>query len=38
MPVRSPFMITEGGPERDLAALVVPQSGRLVATGDRYEP
>ncbi len=38
MPVRSPFMITEGGLERDLAALVVPQSGRLVATGDRYEP
>ena len=38
MPVRSPFMITEGGLGRDLAALVVPQSGRLVATGDRYEP
>ena len=38
MPVRSPFMITEGGLESDLAALVVPQSGRLVATGDRYEP
>src|SRR3989441_804731 len=31
-------MITEGGLEGDLAALVVPQSGRLVATGDRYEP
>jgi site-specific recombinase XerD len=31
-------MITEGGLERDLAALVVPQSGRLVVTGDRYEP
>ncbi len=31
-------MIGEGGPERDLAALVVPQSGRLVATGNRYEP
>ena len=38
MPVRSPFMITEGGLGRDLAALAVPQSGRLVATGDRYEP
>jgi len=38
MPVRSPFMIKEGGLESDLAALVVPQSGRLVATGDRYEP
>lgn len=23
---------------RDLAALVVPQTGRLIATGDRYEP
>ncbi|MEZ0095257.1 tyrosine-type recombinase/integrase [Streptacidiphilus sp. EB129] len=23
---------------RDLAALVVPQAGRLLATGDRYEP
>ena len=31
-------MITEGGLDRDLAALVVPPSGRLVATGDRYEP
>jgi len=31
-------MITDGGLERDLAALVVPQSGRLVATGNRYEP
>jgi site-specific recombinase XerD len=31
-------MITEGGLGRDLAAMVVPQSGRLVATGDRYEP
>ncbi len=25
-------------PSSDLAALVVPQTGRLVATGDRYEP
>jgi len=31
-------MIGDGGPERDLAMLVVPRSGRLVATGDRYEP
>lgn len=31
-------MIGDGDPERDLAALVVPQSGRLVATGNRYEP
>jgi integrase len=31
-------MIGDGDPERDLAALVVPQSGRLVATGIRYEP
>src|SRR6266852_2159444 len=31
-------MITDGGLDRDLAALVVPQSGRLVATGNRYEP
>ena len=38
MQVRSPFIITEGGLGRDLAALVVPRSGRLVATGDRYEP
>jgi hypothetical protein len=29
-------MIAE--PERDLAALVVPSVGRLVSTGDRYEP
>src|SRR6266487_3528856 len=27
-----------GEPERDLAALVVPRVGRLVDTGDRYEP
>jgi hypothetical protein len=25
-------------PELDLAALVVPRSGQLVATGNRYEP
>jgi site-specific recombinase XerD len=31
-------MIGDGEPERDLAVLVVPQSGRLVATGNRYEP
>ena len=31
-------MITKGGLDRDLAALVVPPVGRLVATGDRYEP
>jgi len=31
-------MIGDGDPERDLAALVVPLSGRLVATGNRYEP
>jgi site-specific recombinase XerD len=27
-----------GEPERDLAALVVPAVGRLVSTGNRYEP
>ncbi len=26
------------GPSRDLAELVVPRAGRLVGTGDRYEP
>ena len=31
-------MIAKGGLDRDLAALVVPRLGRLVATGDRYEP
>jgi site-specific recombinase XerD len=31
-------MIGQGDPSRDLAALVVPQAGRLTATGDRYEP
>ena len=35
-PVRSP--IVNGDEDRDLAALVVPLSGALVATGDRYEP
>jgi site-specific recombinase XerD len=31
-------MIGDDEPSRDLAALVVPQGGRMVATGDRYEP
>jgi integrase len=31
-------VIEDDGPSRDLAALVVPRVGRLVATGDRYEP
>jgi site-specific recombinase XerD len=31
-------MFEDDVPSRDLAALVVPQAGRLVATGDRYEP
>jgi site-specific recombinase XerD len=31
-------MIGDDEPSRDLAALVVPPAGRLVATGDRYEP
>jgi site-specific recombinase XerD len=31
-------MIGDDEPSGDLAALVVPQAGRLVATGDRYEP
>jgi len=31
-------MVGDDVPERDLAVLVVPQSGRLVATGNRYEP
>jgi site-specific recombinase XerD len=31
-------MIRESVPERDLAVLLVPQVGRLVGTGDRYEP
>ncbi|MGH3226954.1 MAG: site-specific integrase, partial [Streptosporangiaceae bacterium] len=31
-------MIEAGDPDRDLAVLTVPQVGRLVATGNRYEP
>lgn len=31
-------VIGEDEPARDLAALVVPQVGRLAAIGDRYEP
>jgi hypothetical protein len=31
-------MIEGGSRERDLAGLTVPRSGRLVATGNRYEP
>lgn len=31
-------MIEDDEPSRDLAGLAVPQAGRLVATGDRYEP
>jgi site-specific recombinase XerD len=31
-------MIRDGGQERDLPGLMVARSGRLVATGDRYEP
>ncbi|MDQ2874167.1 MAG: tyrosine-type recombinase/integrase [Actinomycetota bacterium] len=31
-------MIGQDEPSGDLAALVIPQAGRLVATGDRYEP
>ena len=31
-------MTGDDEPCRDLAALVVPQGGRMVATGDRYEP
>jgi len=31
-------VIEDGEPGRDLMALVVPMSGRLVATGNRYEP
>lgn len=38
-PVRSGAVIEGGGwCERDLSALSVPRAGRLVATGDRYEP
>ncbi len=31
-------MVGDGGQGRDLSGLAVPRSGRLVATGDRYEP
>ncbi|MCW2934158.1 MAG: putative integrase/recombinase, partial [Actinomycetia bacterium] len=31
-------MTGDDEPFRDLAALAVPQDGRMVATGDRYEP
>jgi site-specific recombinase XerD len=31
-------MTGDDEPSRDLAALVVPPGGRMVATGDRYEP
>ncbi len=31
-------MIGEEDPSRDLAVLVVPRAGQLIATGDRYEP
>lgn len=31
-------MIGDGGGARDLMGLTVPRSGRLVATGNRYEP
>ena len=31
-------MIGDGGQERDLSGFMVPRSGRLIATGDRYEP
>ena len=31
-------MVELGGPVRDLAGLVVPLAGRLVATGDGWEP
>src|SRR5271169_5810550 len=34
----SGVMTGDDEPFRDLAALVVPQDGRLAATGDRYEP
>jgi site-specific recombinase XerD len=34
----SGVMTGDDEPTRDLAALVVPQGGRMVATGDRYEP
>ncbi|WP_254389664.1 hypothetical protein [Streptomyces sp. AC550_RSS872] len=31
-------MVDLQGPERDLASLVLPEIGRLVATGDPWEP
>jgi hypothetical protein len=31
-------MVGQGEPGRDLAGLVVPLAGWLVATGDRWEP
>ena len=31
-------MTGDDEPSRDLAVLAVPQAGRMVATGDRYEP
>lgn len=37
--VRCRAVIEDGGSgDRDLSALVVPAVGRLIATGDRYEP
>jgi site-specific recombinase XerD len=34
----SGVMTGDDEPSRDLATLAVPQDGRMVATGDRYEP
>ena len=31
-------MVEQEEPGRDLAGLAVPLAGRLVATGDRWEP
>ncbi|MEV5084535.1 hypothetical protein AB0K74_39150 [Streptomyces sp. NPDC056159] len=31
-------MMNDRAPERDLSRLAVPRWGRLVETGDRYEP
>src|SRR5215472_16199089 len=36
--LESPVMVEQEDPGRDLAGLVVPLTGRLVATGDRWEP
>src|SRR5215467_10992724 len=36
--VGSPVMIDRGEPALDAAGLAVPLAGRLVATGDRWEP